>query len=488
MSIERVFEEFPIDRMVGERILNVLKSKEKYILLRAPAGSGKTTLTLAYAIVAAQTGARTGIFFRTLSQVNSSLRTLRKLIRVMNPPRIPKIVPIVGKIRTCINPPQNAEIFPLWCEYSKCPFMSKRRLRGIYLPNAPESLRQVMMIGRENDICPYYIMLNEALGADILLATQSFFINDKLFERLLPLNLAVVDEAHGLMHLYIEIDEEKYKKGAELAEIGLNKLSLDEARALSDYRDYVRTEGVEVVIEKEEKRIKIIPPIWLIRKRVNQVSKLILMSATIYPTGLFKLLFAKDIDVKIEVIPGLIQKSKKARIFGIIDDDLSSKRELRTPLLYNRYAVIIRRLILKIGTPTLILTPGYEFAQELAKRLGYPIVKDPKEVRGDIVISVLRGRLSEGIDIKFGKPLKLLIIAGLPYRPRTSEFVALIKVYSEIYGKDPLFLAYALEESDMLQALIQALGRARRSKGVSFIIDFRIAEKDLRKYMKMIYL
>jgi len=50
-----------------------------------------------------------------------------------------------------------------------------------------------------------------------------------------------------------------------------------------------------------------------------------MISATIYPTNLFKLIFAKDVEAKIEVIPGLIKSTERRKILGIAIKGLSSK-------------------------------------------------------------------------------------------------------------------------------------------------------------------
>ena len=477
MNIREVLKHFSIDENVATRILNALNSEKRLVMIRAPAGSGKTTIVLCRAVELAQQGVRTGVFFRTISQVDYALGLIRRILRISNVSV--KVVPVVGKVRLCLNPPPDSDPFPKWCDYSKCPLRSRGK-RVKEFPSVPESLEQLMNIGRSNGVCPYYLSLSEAEKADIVIATQAFFINDKLMEMLGKLDIAVVDEAHGLMHLITEISEEEYRRGRELSSMRLEDMSIEDAGILSRYEDYVDTDGDEVVLRGEGKRLKVVPPIRLIRKRLESVKKIILVSATIYPTGLFGLLFARGIDAEIEVIPGLIRETEKRKILGVVVEDLSSKRELRTPRQYDRYAYVIRKLIERIGKPALILAPSYEFAQELSKRLGFPVCRDPREAKGDVVIGVLRGRFSEGIEVDLGAPLRLLVIAGLPYRPRSPEFLSMVKVYAREYGVDFYELARAIEESDMINALIQALGRVgRRERGVAVILDSRVRKKNL---------
>lgn len=85
----------------------------------------------------------------------------------------------------------------------------------------------------------------------------------------------------------------------------------------------MKSGGEEVVLKT--KRLKILPPINLIRERLSKLKKLVMISATIYPTNLFKLIFAKDVEAKIEVIPGLIKSTERRKILGIAIKGLSSK-------------------------------------------------------------------------------------------------------------------------------------------------------------------
>jgi len=95
--------------------------------------------------------------------------------------------------------------------------------------------------------------------------------------------------------------------------------------------------------------------------------------------------------------------------------------------------------------------------------------------------------MSEGIDVELGAPIRLLIIARLPYTPRTTEFLAIARIYSKVYGIDFHAIAKALEESDMVNAIVQALGRVeRRTKGVGIILDERIAGKKLGINVKVL--
>ena len=478
MVLEEAWNLLPVKNNTTRRILEILSSNHGLILLRAPAGSGKTLTSLSYAIASAINGKRMALFFRTISQVDYALKTISSILRdELQAKEKLRIAVVVGKVQYCIKPPRDRAPFPRWCEYSNCE-LRKVKHGKFSFPDMSSSIRHIKNLCESMRVCPYYLSLMEAPKANLILATQAFFINDNLFDKLGKVDDAIVDEAHGLLFLHFEIDHETYNRGRSLLGKEIGKLSVDDAAVLSVYEDYVRSEGEEVVLK--DKRIKILPPIRLVRKRLEKLRKLIMISATIYPTGLFKLIFAKDIDARIEVIPGLIRSTEKRKILGIAIRGLSSKHEQRTQRTYDMYARAIRYLINKYGKPALILTPGYEFGKEIAKRLGVKVVRDPSEVRGDVVISVLRGRMSEGIDVELGEPVKLLVIAGLPYMPRTPEFIAIAKVYSRAYGVNFYELARALEEADMVNAVIQALGRiGRRKKGVGIILDERVKKKKL---------
>lgn len=469
------WEILPIRNETTRKILSIMQSNDKLILLRAPAGSGKTITALAYAISEALSGKRVALFFRTISQVNYVLEALSTLFseKLKNL----RILPVVGKAHLCIRKPEEVDMFPKWCSYSRCK-LRKKDYSKAKLPNIIRGLGDLIESGNNNGFCPYYMVLSKIHQVEIIVGTQAFFIKNKLYKQLGKVNIVIVDEAHGLLQLYTEINNSTYNEGKRLRSIRRPYLTLGEIMKLSEYEDYANSEGIEVIFE--DKRLKILPPIRLIEERLRKLEKLILMSATIYPTNLFKLIFAKNLDARIEVIPGIMKETEKRRIFGIVKEGLSSKRENRNRRTYDMYAKLIKQLISKYGKPALILVPSYEFGEEIAKRLELRVVKDPSEAENDVIISVLKGRFSEGIDPGKEKPVKLLIIAGLPYPPRTPEFLALAKTYAQVYNVGFYNLVRALEESDMINTIIQALGRiGRRTKGIGIIIDERIKKRKL---------
>ena len=60
-----------------EKIVDAMFSIRDDVIIRAPAGSGKTFIAVAYAIYEALNGRRTAIFFRTKTEMENALVTLQ---------------------------------------------------------------------------------------------------------------------------------------------------------------------------------------------------------------------------------------------------------------------------------------------------------------------------------------------------------------------------------------------------------------------------
>ncbi|RLF68031.1 MAG: hypothetical protein DRN57_04890 [Thermoplasmata archaeon] len=96
---------------------------------------------------------------------------------------------------------------------------------------------------------------------------------------------------------------------------------------------------------------------------------------------------------------------------------------------------------------------------------------DFRNSRGGVLMSVIGGRLSEGMDFP-GETLEVVVIVGIPYPKPTARQRALASFYDVRFGKGWEYTVHA----PAARRLLQAVGRMIRSeneRGYAFIIDRR---------------
>jgi DNA excision repair protein ERCC-2 len=96
-----------------------------------------------------------------------------------------------------------------------------------------------------------------------------------------------------------------------------------------------------------------------------------------------------------------------------------------------------------------------------------------KRSRGAVFLSVMGGRISEGMDFP-DESLEMVIIAGIPYPRPTAKQRALINYYDILYRKG---WDYAVRDP-AIRRLLQASGRMIRSdrdRGIAIVLDKRLA-------------
>lgn len=463
-----------------EKIAKIFLTDKKLILLRAPAGIGKTSVAVAYLISMAIMGKRGAIFLRTRKEVEHTLAIIKRIISGKKLDLL--ILPTPSKHDFCVVKP-GVPLIKYWCPASECDRLKRRKYSDIekvlrsQVFSELNSYVRLMAMGMR---CPYHICLELLKKADIIIGTHPYFIHEDLFERLGKLAIIVVDEAHNLVGITtFEGDAKNIEEGKIIAEEAMEKGhaihkyvvrlwrsgDIDRATILAEYDAYRTEKGVEV--RMNGKIIKVYPPIELVKDRIENVSKIILMSSTLYPSKFYEKLFAEGINHRLEVIPGLF-KSPKRRIV-IMDTELSTAVSMRSQEIYAGYASEIKRLHRKLGEKIIVFCPSYEVAKNIAKHLGKE-VKDKPE--GEIIITVYRGRIAEGVELPEG--YKVAIMAGLPFPKISAKDEKIIEVYSKIYRIDKQSIRQAFLMSSMVSALIQAAGRVgRREQGIVIIIDSR---------------
>ena len=468
----------PWELSLGDKIARAFMSTKNLVLIRAPAGSGKTSVAIAYLIYRAMLGERGALFLRTKREVEHALGIAKKISEKTDTNLL--IMPSPSKEDFCVMA-LNKELIKYWCPISECERLSRRKysdLEAFLRRNVFASLSEYVNLLASGKRCPYYVALGLLRKANIVFGTHSYFIRSDLFEKLGKLDIVIVDEAHELLFpKTYEGNYEVVEEGREIAHsveeqgIALSRyivslgrsMDYESAKKLAEYDAYREADGADILLGK--KIVKIYPPAILIRDRLRSVRKIVVMSSTLYPSNFFRMLFAKDMEHELIVIPGLIGGRRK---IIVVDTNLSLSYRMRNEETYKAYAELIRRIYLKHREKTLVFCPSYKVAEGIAKHLK---TKPTDKLGGDLVITVFRGRIAEGID---ATGYRVAIMAGLPFPMIDMETREILKLYSGIYHIDIEALENAYSLSSMISALVQAMGRVgRREEGVIYIIDSR---------------
>lgn len=457
---------------------------KKLVLLRAPAGIGKTSVAIAYMIHNMLMGKRCALFLRTRKEIEHAFGIAKGILEKIEHDLL--ILPTPSKKELCIMHAGGDIPLRFLCPVIDCVRMRKRDvkdiekvLRGKVLEYTEEYLRLLSSGGR----CPY-ILLKELLGkADMIFGVHEYFSDDELFSLLGKLDIIIVDEAHSFILTYKEFSESYIRKGEVLVEdfyskggrnVGKLIVALwregkyEDSRAVSHYYQYVKTQGVEIKIDGMI--IKAEPPIEIIKKRIRDCEKMIIMSSTLYPSKFFEVLFSKGLEHEMIVVPGLIRNPN--RVIKIVDTDVSMAYKERTEHTLMKYAEIILGIARRVKGNVIVFAPNYEIAEKLSRIIKAPVIRDRIQEE-KIVITAFRSKISEGVDLP--PSFKAVIIAGLPYPKITRKEIRILDAYRKKYGIDVDILRKAYIESSMISALVQAMGRVGRrgEKGLVFIIDRR---------------
>ena len=157
----------------------------------------------------------------------------------------------------------------------------------------------------------------------------------------------------------------------------------------------------------------------------------------------------------------------------------------------------VEKICNSINKNTLILFPSYNIMGRFMEKLeiGRNIYVEERgekqesimgklkkfKERGGVFLSVMGGRLAEGIDFP-SEELEIVIIVGIPYPPPSARQSALQKYYDLKYGDGWKYVM----EAHAIRKMMQAIGRLIRKEddmGVAVIFDER--GRRFRKYIKM---
>ena len=466
-----------------EKIARAFLPEEKLILIRAPAGMGKTSVAMAFLFWSCMMGKRGAIFLRTRREVEHCLSIAERINRTLKLDIL--IIPTPSKRELCVMGLGEDIPIRFMCPAVECERLNRRKysdiekaLRGTVIP----SMRSYIHVLSRGGRCPYIIMKALLPKADIIVGVHEYFSDPYLFSLLGKLDICIIDEAHGFILMHNEFDKDRIEKGRLLVDefyerggrnVGRLIVSLwrrgerDDAISVSQYYQYMQSRGVEV--EVDGKIFKIPTPLSIIKERLTRLEKLIVMSSTLYPSRFFEVLFSKGISHKIFVFPGLM-KSPTRRLF-ILDTILSTRHSERSRDVYIGYAKIIRRIKKRHNSKIIVFTPSYDVARGIARALNARVTDAP--MGEDIIVTVYRGRIAEGVEIPEG--YNVAVMAGLPYPKVTERTLRVLAVYSREYGIDFETLKNAYINSSMISALVQAMGRVGRKGRVGhvYVVDRR---------------
>ena len=497
---------------INREIYNFLEQDADLLIIRSPAGFGKTRTALYYSLAQALKGKRVVNFYRTIEEIGYALRILTEIKREKDEVLI---IPLVGKEHMCRFVPDSRDLLRWWCIFLNCNFLKRRRnsdLENHLRKKVYPSIKDYYKIARDEDLCPYFFYQDLSDKAGIILTTHKYFIDDKQFEKLGQVDIAIVDEAHNIFIIKTaEIDKHSKEVGERLFNIAEDR-ALREDRfakkiwfdgdknsvlALARYVNYREADGLE--IEHGEKYIKIVTPSTLYRKRKEDIDKIILMSGTMYPITLYKeIIKTENFNTKTLIQKGMINETKNRKILALTIG-LTTRFKERSMDMLKKYAQVINRLNIEIEKPLIVFTPNKEMAKSLADLLkGIYIERtfeNLEKISGDcseiIFITYMRGPLSEGVELDLGKcNPNIEIIIGLPYPMIDSETQKIFEVYSKILNLPERQLIEAYKTSEMISTLIQTAGRVGRAdKGIVVIIDDRLKSLPLGiKYINNIEL
>ncbi|MGA1873728.1 MAG: ATP-dependent DNA helicase [Thermoplasmatota archaeon] len=125
-----------------------------------------------------------------------------------------------------------------------------------------------------------------------------------------------------------------------------------------------------------------------------------------------------------------------------------------------------------------VLPPGIDIGRPLfMEKRGSPqadimdLARRFKESSGGVLLSVLGGRLSEGMDFP-GESLEMVIVVGIPYPKPNARQRALSSYYDIRFGKGWEYTVHA-PASRRLQQAIGRMIRSETERGIAFILDKR---------------
>ncbi len=192
-----------------------------------------------------------------------------------------------------------------------------------------------------------------------------------------------------------------------------------------------------------------------------------------FPEKNRKIFYARDVSTRYQGLNDRMLHSIGEKIV-----DICNSFEKNTAVFFPSHAVLSR--FLRIGICHSIKRDTYVEGKGVKQSTLMRELEKFKR-KGGILLSVVGGRISEGMDFP-SEELEMVILVGIPYPPPSAHQQALQKYYEKKFGNG---WKYAFE-APTTRKLLQAIGRLIREKndrGVAIILDERAVR--FRKYIYM---
>ena len=192
-----------------------------------------------------------------------------------------------------------------------------------------------------------------------------------------------------------------------------------------------------------------------------------------FPKENRKIFYVKDVSTRYNGLNDSMLASIGEKIAGICNSF-----DKNTAVFFPSHAMLGR--FLKMGIRRSIKRNTYVEERGASQHKLMGEIEKFRE-KGGVLLSVIGGRVSEGMDFP-SEELEMVVIVGIPYPPPSARQQALQRYYEKKFGSG---WKYAFE-APTTRKLLQAIGRLIREKndrGVAVILDERAAR--FRKYMDM---
>ena len=514
--------------------------KNPKAMIHAPVGFGKTIMALIHALPLVKShNYQLFIFVRTKTQVFRVF--LEEIFKIANSRKYGylTVLPLILKADLCIKREEIPQFYHSICQQIRCPFLEQAK--SVPEEDFPAIVEQIPITAHEGSItietfkeafrefgCPYHIIKRCIPYSNIVVTTHTYLRSKNLqdmFSQLLsrssfPQHAAIIDEGHSFTaSIEAEITLHELNKAQAIIPLKVidrlqelifshkgrverprdlsagsldayldheNSLNLYEKTALLKVKDFLASRGDIWVSENRSKLIQLNPyPHQAFQFLNDYFTRVVLMSGTFSPLGLYKALYDLDAYATLR-IPSDFQFSLNGILY---QRNFTSKFTERSTKTYESMATVIERLHSCNPFHTIVFTTSHEFKQKLLAHISLPhvYIENPgitplfldelSEKNHECIFGVIGGKLSEGIEILDSKTkrslLSLIIVAGLAYPRPDATNQLLSSLYLKRWGYR---MAKLLSMLPVSRGISQAIGRGIRSESdfaASLILDYR---------------
>jgi len=220
---------------------------------------------------------------------------------------------------------------------------------------------------------------------------------------------------------------------------------------------------------------------------LNQLHSTILMSGTLWNLQYYADILGLD-ESRMQRLSLPTPFSSDSRLL-LVDREVTTKYESRSPLEWRRIASHLQALLDKVQGRSIVYFPSYEIMLKIVElvSIGLPYLLEARRTRlGDVqgflrsndkcvVYAVARGKISEGVDLTHEEIslLSAVFIVGLPYPKRTLLQDAFRSYLREKLGSKAGEHVNDVPCANTLAQCVGRLIRSERDRGIIAILDKR---------------